>query len=66
MPNIDTDPDLADPDRHALNSDPEPDPEKWCWSDLNRIRVHNTEYNKNTIFYTAILCLITITKKYGQ
>ncbi len=49
MPNIDTDPDLADPDRHALNSDPEPDPEKWCWSDLNRIRVHNTEYNENTI-----------------
>jgi hypothetical protein len=30
MPDIDTDPDLADPDLHALNFDPEPDPKKLC------------------------------------
>jgi hypothetical protein len=44
---IDTDPDLPDPDRHALEADTGTDlyPAKWCGSDLTgRIRIHNTVF----------------------
>ncbi len=42
LPGIDT-----DPDRHALDVDPDPDPAKWCGSDPIRIRIHNTNCKIN-------------------
>jgi hypothetical protein len=42
---IDTDPDLPNPDRLALDGDPDPDPAKLCGSDPFWIHIHNTAMN---------------------
>ncbi len=37
---IDSDPDRPEPDRHALDADPDQDPAKWCGTDPIRILIH--------------------------
>jgi len=50
MPGIDT-----DPDRHALDAEPDPDPEKLCGSDP--IRIYNTAVKNdyNFAFFSTFI-----------
>ncbi len=72
---LDNDSDRLDPDRHALDADPDPDPAKWCGSDPipsihhnNRNSEYNCQGKSNFIFYNPWyeVCLIRSCENIGN